>query len=206
MKLILATTNVHKIREFKLLLKPLLSCLDLYSLRDFPDYVPPEETGATFEENAIIKAKTAAVALNAWVLSDDSGLVVPALKGAPGVFSARFAGKEASDSDNRKKLLKEMEGLVDQMRQAYFECVLTLASKNGEVKCVSGKCEGEIALKERGRNGFGYDSLFIKHDYQKTFAELEEEVKNKISHRGKAFAKFLLLLEHQISLEDQSAK
>lgn len=204
--LVLATKNVHKIREFKLLLKPLLNRIDLFTLRDFPHYIPPEETGQTFEENAVLKATDAAKALNKWVLADDSGLVVPALNGAPGVFSARYAGVDASDADNRKKLLKEMENLDDMQRQAYFECVLALASPIGVVKSSHGKCEGVITTKERGRNGFGYDPLFIKHDYQKTFAELEEDVKNKISHRSKAFSKMLLILENQLLADTNNPK
>jgi XTP/dITP diphosphohydrolase len=202
--LILATANVHKIRELKQLLKPLSSFVDLLTLKEFPDYQPPEETGESFEENAILKATHAAQALHQWALADDSGLVVPALNGAPGIFSARYAGKEASDKENRKKLLHEMEGLEGEGRNAYFECALALASPKALVKCVKASCEGTVALTEKGRHGFGYDPLFIKHDYQKSFAELEEEVKNKISHRGKAVAKILLFLENYLSREEEN--
>lgn len=193
--LVLASANVHKVRELKLLFKPLSHRIDLYSLRDFPDYIPPPEDGSTFEENATIKALHAARALKKWTLADDSGLVVPALNGAPGIFSARYAGEGATDLDNRKKLLKEMGGFEDFRRSAYFECALALASPEGLKKCVKGTCEGLITTKERGKHGFGYDPLFIKHDYQKTFAELEENVKNQISHRAKAASKMLMVLE-----------
>ncbi len=194
MDIVIATTNGHKIRELRNLLKPFKQ-LDIYSLLDFPDYEPPPEEGKTFEENAISKATVAARTLNKWALADDSGLVVPALKGEPGVFSARYAGDKASDKDNRKKLLKEMEGLEDILRSAYFECCLALASPAGLKKCVRGMCEGAITTEERGRYGFGYDPIFFKHDYNKTFGELEESIKNQISHRSKAIEKMLLILE-----------
>ncbi len=194
LQLVLATTNLHKVREFRTMLKT-LSQVDLLSLADFPSYVPPEETGATFEENAILKATHAAKALNQWVIADDSGLVVPALKGAPGVFSARFAGKDATDFDNRKKLLDLMQHLLDDDRQAFYECVIAFSSPSGLKKCVRGTCEGTLLQQERGNSGFGYDSLFVKHGYSKTFAEIEESTKNRISHRRKALDKVLLSLE-----------
>ncbi|NGX54695.1 MAG: Non-canonical purine NTP pyrophosphatase [Chlamydiae bacterium] len=194
MELIIATTNVHKIREIRALLKPLHQ-LDILSLRDFPEYSQPPETGTTFEENAILKATDAARALNKWAVADDSGLVVPALGGAPGVYSARYAGERAADIDNRRKLLKEMADLEEIGRTAYFECAIALASPKGLKKCVKGICEGMILTKERGRNGFGYDPLFLKHDYNQTFGELEESVKNQVSHRGKALEKLKLILE-----------
>lgn len=192
--LVLATQNGHKIREIRSLLKP-LKHFDVYSLLDFPDYVPPEETGETFEANAQLKALHAARALGKWTLADDSGLIVPALEGAPGIYSARYASEKASDKDNRKKLLKEMEGLDEERRSAYFECCIALASPQGIQKVTKGHCEGTIAEKERGGNGFGYDPLFIKYDYNQTFAELGEEVKNQVSHRTKALEKILLTLE-----------
>ena len=197
-ELVIASTNIHKIREFKSLLKP-LQRFDILSLADFPDYVPPEEAGATFEENAIFKAVTAAKALNRWVIADDSGLVVPALKGAPGIFSARYAGEAASDFDNRKKILEEMRHLMDEDRHAFYECVIALASPSGLKKCTHAICEGTLLSKERGGSGFGYDPLFIKHGYNKTFAELTEATKNQISHRAKALNKMVLSLESLLS-------
>lgn len=193
-ELVLATTNIHKVRE----IRALLACrpdIDLYSLLDFPHYVQPEETGKTFEENAILKAEDAAVKLGKWTIADDSGLVVPALNGEPGVYSARYSGQKASDKENRKKLLKAMERLEGPMRSAYFECCIALVSPKGWKKCLKGTVEGMIAPSERGKNGFGYDALFVKHDYAQTFGELQEEIKNKISHRAKAMEKLLLVLE-----------
>ncbi len=171
------------------------SDLDLYSLRDFPDYVQPEETGTTFEENAILKASHAAKYLNALVLSDDSGLVVPALGGEPGVYSARYSGLGASDYENRHKLLLKMKILPENQRAAYFECVIALASPEKLLKVTHGFLEGTICHEEKGSNGFGYDSIFVKYDYSKTLAELEQEVKNRISHRRKALDKMILTIE-----------
>jgi len=194
-ELVIASTNIHKVREFKAMLKsnPLW---DLRSLRDFPDYVQPPETGATFEENATLKAVHAAKTLNRWVIADDSGLVVPALGGIPGVYSARFAGDNATDLDNRKKLLEKMQHLLEEDRHAYFECCIALASPDGLEKCTRGICEGSLELKDKGGSGFGYDPLFVKHGYSKTFAELEETIKNRISHRRKALDKLLVFLEN----------
>jgi XTP/dITP diphosphohydrolase len=169
--------------------------LDLFSLIDFPHYTPLPETGKTFEENAVAKALHAAKELQKWVIADDSGLVVPALNGAPGVYSARYAGETATDKDNRGKLLKEMRDLSEAQRQGYFECCLALASPDGLKKTVKGVCEGTITTEEKGNRGFGYDPVFMKYEYSKTFAELEEDIKNRISHRRKALDKMLLALE-----------
>lgn len=189
-RLVIASANVHKIREIKSILKGKLP-FDLLSLKDFPDYVPPHENGKTFLENATIKAEHCAKTLKEWALADDSGLIVPALKGAPGIYSARYAGSNASDADNRKKLLKEMAGLEENERFAFFECCVALASPEGIKKSACANCEGKILSTERGGGGFGYDPLFEKHEYNKTFAELKEEVKNQISHRKKALDKLL---------------
>ncbi len=193
MELIIASTNIHKIRELRALLKYL--DIDLLSLFDFPAYVPPEETGETFQKNAELKAQTAALSLKKWALSDDSGLVVPSLQGLPGVHSARYAGENATDRENCTKLLSSMKYFQDTQRSAYFSCVISLSSPEGEVKSFHGSCEGIILEESRGGNGFSYDSIFRKHDYNKTFAELDESVKSKISHRRKALDKALLFLE-----------
>ncbi len=129
-QLVIASKNVHKIREYKEILKELFN-FDVLSLLDFPKYTPKEESSETFSENAISKALNAAKALNKWVIADDSGLIVPALKGQPGIVSARYAGKNASDVDNRKKLLAEMKELEEEDRNAYFECCIALASPEG---------------------------------------------------------------------------
>jgi len=190
-EIVIASRNLHKIRELRRILKDQFPRLDILSLLDFPAYEPPEETGKTFEENVILKATHAATALHLLTLADDSGLIIPILDGAPGLFSARFAGKGASDAENRKKLLHEMEDVPDDQRTGYFECAIALADPDGLKKVVSGTCEGTILKKERGNKGFGYDPLFVKHDYSKTFAELEEAVKNRVSHRRKALDKIL---------------
>lgn len=194
MRLIIASKNVHKIREFRAMLKPFPK-LDLLSLIDFPSYIPQEEIGSTFTENSNDKAIHAAIHLDAWVIADDSGLVVPALNGDPGVFSRRYAGEDATDKQNRQKLLSAMQHLQDALRHAYFECVISLASPQGLKKSVTGKVEGIILEKEKGSLGFGYDSIFMKHEYGKTFAQLEESIKNKISHRRKALDKLFPILE-----------
>jgi XTP/dITP diphosphohydrolase len=194
MEIIIASTNLHKIREFKGMLKH-IKHLDIYSLTRFPNYQPPSEKFSTFKENAVLKAEHAASTLNCWVLADDSGLVVPALQGAPGVFSRRYAGEDATDTENRRKLLNEMQHLQSIERMAYFECDLALASPKGLQKWVCATVEGSILTEERGRNGFGYDSLFVKHEYDKTFAEMDEFTKNRISHRYKALEKLFPLLE-----------
>lgn len=194
MELVIASKNLHKIREFRNMLK---SCpeLDVYSLLDFPSYIPLPETGSSFEEIALAKALHAAKAINKNVLSDDSGIVVPALDGKPGIRSARYAGEKATDRENREKLLKEMAHLKDSQRAAYFECCLVIASPEGQTKIVHGFCEGELLTQERGNLGFGYDPLFIKYDYSKTFAEMPEETKNRISHRRRAVDKLLPYLK-----------
>jgi len=193
MELVVASANIHKVRELRFFLKSL--GWDVLSLRDFPAYRAPEEIGDTFEENAISKARCAALALHRWVLADDSGLVVPALQGAPGVYSSRYAGSVATDMENVKKLLLDMAMLEELDRFAYFSCCIAIASPEGETKVFHGKCEGYIIKEPRGRYGFGYDCVFRKHDYNKTFAELDEELKGKISHRRKALDRALMFLE-----------
>lgn len=192
MELVIASANLHKIREFREMLKPLKG-LEVLSLAQIPNYHPPEETGSTFLENASLKAEHAANALQMPVLADDSGLVVPALGGKPGIHSRRYS--DLSDRDNRKKLLEAMHSFEDLERSAYFECALALAIPGKAIKTVSATIEGVILHEERGSNGFGYDSLFLKHDYDKTLAELDEAIKNRISHRHKAFQKILPYLE-----------
>ncbi len=196
-ELILASGNLHKIGEFRTLFRKCGLDIDLTSLRQYKDYESPEEVGSTFEENARIKAMSAANHFGKMAIADDSGLVVPALGGEPGVYSARYAGSEATDQDNRKKLLEKMEGLTGIERQAYFECVLVVATPEEVLITVRGTSEGEIVEKARGRHGFGYDPIFQKHGYNQTFAELDDLTKHRISHRGKAFEALLVVLESQ---------
>jgi len=197
--LLIASKNIHKIREIRTMLQ-IFKALDILSLLDFPNYIPPEETLNSFDENAKLKALDAAQKLNLWTIADDSGLVVPALNGMPGVCSARYAGNDATDRDNRKKLIEEMKHLLDQDRQAYFHCSLALSSPSGLKKLVSSTCEGLILDEEKGGGGFGYDPLFVKHEYSKTFSQLEESIKNRISHRRKALDKLLPSIESLILL------
>lgn len=201
MKILIATRNYGKLREMKDLLSP-FSSLDLYSLHDFPDYEPPEETQDTFEQNATLKAVDASKRLGIVAIADDSGLVVPALQGRPGVHSRRFASLHASDSENRAKLIEEIAKIPETERSAHFFCALAVAANGKLVKLTTGQCEGQILDKERGTQGFGYDSLFLKYDYHRTFAELDPEVKNRVSHRRKAFDKlhsFFLDLDRRAS-------
>lgn len=199
MEIVIASTNLHKIREIKAILKPHYP-FDFLSLLDFPEYQPPEETGASFEENAFIKATHAANALKKWVIADDSGLVVPALQDEPGVNSARYAGNNASDKDNRLKLIKALDPIQESERTGYYVCALALASPDGIQTQVKGSCEGFLLLKPRGSQGFGYDPLFLKYDYNKTFAEMDEETKNRISHRRKALDKLIPALDHLLKI------
>jgi XTP/dITP diphosphohydrolase len=199
MELVIATTNRHKYREIRSLFSYLQ--IEILSLSDFPNYIQPEETGITFEENAILKSTHAASALQKWVIADDSGLVVPALEGRPGVFSRRYAGDTATDLENRRKLLKEMTSLSEEGRSAYYECALALSNPQGLKKSVIATCEGSIGYGEKGSNGFGYDAIFIKHGYNLTFAQLDEMVKNQVSHRAKAYQKLLPLLETIVNAE-----
>jgi len=194
-QIVIASKNMHKIRELKSILIKLLPNIDVLSLLDFPSYIPKEEVENSFEGNAIAKAVDAAKELNCWVLADDSGLVVPALNGEPGIFSARYAGKNASDKENRKKLLSKLENIKEENRNAFFKCCIAIASPEGLKKSACASVEGTILKEERGGDGFGYDPLFMKHDYNKTFAELSDSIKNKISHRRKAIDKILHVLE-----------
>lgn len=193
-EILIASKNMHKIRELKELLSAFPE-FDILSLFDFPDYVPEEETGTSFRENAETKAIHAAKVLNKLAIGEDSGLVVPALNNKPGIFSARYAGKNATDGDNRKKLLTDMENLEDDKRYAFFESCMAIATPEGLKKSTCATCEGRIIKKEKGGSGFGYDPIFIKNDYSKTFAELQPSLKNQISHRRKAFDKLLITLE-----------
>ncbi len=199
MQLLLATSNLHKILELKAMLKPWLQDTELFSLKDFPDYVAPPEDGKTFVENAEIKAMHAARTLEMHVIADDSGLVVPSLNGEPGVHSRRYAGEKATDRENQKKLIGRLKDLPEEARMGYYECALSFASPTKIIKTTKGLCEGSLLIEPRGRFGFGYDPLFLKHDYKRTLAELEEDIKNRISHRRKAFDKLLPSLEAERS-------
>ena len=198
MELVIATTNFHKILELKAMIRSHFKDIEVLSLKDFPQYEAPEEIGDSFSQIAENKAKHAAKVLGLYTLADDSGLVVPALNGEPGIFSRRYAGDKATDKENRDKLVENLTKLKDDDRFAFFECALSFGSPDHVVKTIRGICEGHLLLEGRGRGGFGYDPLFIKHDYNKTFAELEEDIKNRISHRRKAFDKLIPYIESEL--------
>ncbi len=184
--IVLATNNQNKVREFKELLKDFP--VEIKCLKDYGPLPGVVEDGATFDDNAYKKSSHYARVLGLPCLADDSGLVVDALDGAPGVYSARWAGENATDWDNCEKLLKEMEGKKD--RSARFMCVLSLATPGGPALTWEASCEGEITTERRGESGFGYDPVFFYPPLGKTFAEISMEEKNKVSHRGKAMAEF----------------
>jgi XTP/dITP diphosphohydrolase len=202
--LVLATRNEGKIAEFKTLFSGFP--IEMKSLNDFGPIPEPVEDGKTFEDNAYKKAHFAARVLGFPALADDSGLVVEALGGQPGVHSARYAGEGAGDEANIQKLLKAMEGELD--RRAAFECVIAIAVPRGPALIYSGRCEGEIGRDQKGKNGFGYDPVFFYGPLGKTYAEMNQEEKNRVSHRGKAMAqlldefdKVLLWLEQRLAEE-----
>ena len=182
--LVLATTNQNKVREFRQFLSEFP--VTVKSLSDFGPLPGVIEDGSTFDENAYKKAHHYAKVLGIPAIADDSGLVVDALNGAPGVRSARYAGEDASDQDNCRKLLAEMEGQGN--RKASFVCVLSIAVPSGPALTYEATCDGTILDAPRGSNGFGYDPLFYYEPYGKTFAEISMEEKNKVSHRGKVLS------------------
>lgn len=186
MKLVLATRNQGKVRELAKLVAPL--DMEVVSLAEYPHVPEVVEDGETFEENAVKKAKAVAFATGLIALADDSGLEVDYLGGAPGVHSARFSGEEKDDQANNQKLLRLLEGVPPEKRSARFRCVVAIATPEGKVFNASGSCEGVIGTTPKGASGFGYDPLFYVPEFDKTFAELDLETKNKISHRGRAFA------------------
>jgi XTP/dITP diphosphohydrolase len=189
--LLMATRNVHKTREIGQMLGPGWTVRDLTSLPHAPAL---EETGATFEENATLKAIAISRIFTGLVLADDSGLEVDALGGAPGVHSARFAGPNAADGDNRALLIQRLRDLGGHEFPARFRCVMVLASQGELVGSFSGVVNGHVILEERGTGGFGYDSLFVPLGYAETFGEIQPEIKNSLSHRGRALAKVLEFL------------
>jgi XTP/dITP diphosphohydrolase len=190
MKILVATTNRHKWREWQQLLQQLLP--DSFSrFEPLPaDYPAPPEDGDTFVANATIKAVEAARRFSCWALADDSGICVSALGGAPGVYSARYAGEGASDSQNRQKLLNAMQAQTD--RRAQFVCAVALAAPGGD-PChhFEGHCHGHLISGELGDNDFGYDPLFIPDGYEQTFGQLSSDIKHQLSHRRRALEEAL---------------
>ncbi len=192
MKLILASNNAHKAQEFREILSPL--GIDVVTQSEAGCNFEADETGSTFEENAFIKAEAAMKATGEAAVSDDSGLEVDALGGAPGIHSARYTGRhEDTDADRRAFLMKNLEGV--EHRTARFVSAICCVFPNGDVICARGTCEGKIATYEAGENGFGYDAMFIPDGGTLTMAEMSAEEKNAISHRGRALREFARLLK-----------
>jgi len=185
--LVLATGNQGKVRELRTLLADLN--IEIYSLKDFPEIGEIVEDGSTFTENAVKKAKVVAEATKMVTLADDSGLEVDYLEGAPGIYSARFAGEGNNDTDNNEKLLSLMRDVPIEKRTARFRCVIAICGLDGRAYTADGTCEGIIGFGLKGDKGFGYDPLFYLPQYNQTFAELDAELKNKISHRGQVLVK-----------------
>ncbi|MFP4958564.1 XTP/dITP diphosphatase [Bacillus subtilis] len=190
---IIATHNPGKVKEFKEILEP--RGYDVKSLAEIGFTEEIEETGHTFEENAILKAEAVAKAVNKMVIADDSGLSIDNLGGRPGVYSARYAGEQKDDQANIEKVLSELKGIEKEQRTARFRCALAVSIPREETKTVEGHVEGYIAEEPRGEYGFGYDPIFIVKDKDKTMAELTSDEKNKISHRADALKKLSKLLE-----------
>lgn len=191
-KIFVASKNKGKIEEIRTFLTKL--GYEIFSLLDTPHIHDVDETGNSFEDNALLKAKTIFQIVNIPVLADDSGLEVDHLNGRPGIFSARYSGKNATDKSNIDKLLQELEGVKLNERTARFKCVICLYDGVSE-RFFDGICEGFIITSPRGEKGFGYDPIFIPKEYTLTFSELGLDVKNQISHRGKALKSFREFLE-----------
>lgn len=200
--LLVATTNQGKFAEVQAFLEKLpLTILSLESLGRWPAVV---EDGATFEENALKKARALAEFSGMLTLADDSGLEVDALNSAPGIYSARYAGEEGNDDKNNEKLLRELQWVAEEKRGARFVCALALcAPESRSVKAwtVRESCEGRIAFELRGQNGFGYDPLFFYPPFDKTFGEIDRETKATVSHRGKALKRIAEMLPSLVDLD-----
>jgi len=193
-KIFIASKNKGKIEEIRSYLTGF--GFEIFSLLDAPEIPDVVETGSSFEENALLKAKAVYDVVKIPVLADDSGLEVDALGGSPGIYSARFSGEGANDETNNLKLLLELENVPAEKRTARFICVLVVYDGTNS-RCFDGACEGKIAFSPSGSNGFGYDPLFIPEGYEQSFGELGNAVKSKISHRAKA----LLSLKKFLDLE-----
>ena len=193
MEILLATGNENKVKELQKMLDEQASSEGwvVKSLKAFPNLVIPPEDAPDFLGNALIKARSAAKQTGLLTLADDSGLVVDALNGAPGVHSARYAGEEHNDKANNEKLLHEMLNVPMEKRTARFMSCIALVEPNGREDYAIGTCEGRIALQPKGSEGFGYDPLFLVDGLDKTMAELTMDEKNLISHRGKALKEIL---------------
>jgi XTP/dITP diphosphohydrolase len=196
-RLVLGSRNKKKLKEMVALLGDLP--LELTDLTPYPNAPEVEETADTFVGNATLKATQLAPVLGAWVIGEDSGLCVPVLGGAPGVYSARYAGTHGADEANNAKLLSELERFTGAERAAYYVSTAVLADPTGKaVGAVEGRCHGTIVTERRGSGGFGYDPLFLVPEYGKTFGELPPEVKQQMSHRARAFEQLRPIIEREL--------
>ena len=193
MKILLATQNQGKVRELQDLLAG--ENIEVLSLLDISDWEDVEENGKTFADNATLKARAAVLRTGLIALADDSGLEVDALDGAPGVYSARYAGEPKDDERNNDKLLALLESVPDDKRTARFRCALVVATPDGEEYLTEGMVEGRILRQRRGKGGFGYDPLFFVTEFARTMAELNLAQKNKLSHRSQAVHKVIPILQ-----------
>lgn len=200
-EVIIATKNPGKAKEFEHIFSS--RGITVRTLLDFPEIPEVEETGLTFEENAILKAEAVSKALGKMVIGDDSGLMVDALEGRPGIFSARYAGEPKNDQNNTDKVLTELDGLPAEERSARFYCALAVAIPGQETITVSGTCEGRILEERRGSNGFGYDPVFYVPAKGVAMAELSSDEKNKISHRANALKKLDVVLDSILERAEQ---
>ncbi|MBQ7036027.1 MAG: XTP/dITP diphosphatase [Clostridia bacterium] len=191
--LVIATGNMGKLKEFR----RILPSFSFTTMKEAGFSGDIEENGKTFEENALIKARAVCAATGKAAIADDSGLTVDALGGAPGIYSARYAGEGASDRDLYQKLLREMESVPEGERTAAFVSVIAYVTPEGEEKTFRGECSGVIAHAPHGENGFGYDPVFFVPEIGKTFGEMDAEEKNAISHRGRALALFKAYMERK---------
>jgi XTP/dITP diphosphohydrolase len=192
-EVIIATKNPGKAREFEHIFAP--RGIAVRTLLDYPEIEDVEETGTSFEENATLKAEAVSKQLNKMVIGDDSGLMVDALEGRPGIYSARYAGEPKNDQKNLEKVLQELQGVSEENRTARFYCALAVAVPGKETITVAGTCEGRIIQEQRGTNGFGYDPVFYVPEKGWTMAELSSDEKNKISHRANALKKLEGMLD-----------
>lgn len=186
LQLLLSSRNAHKLQEVREILGDPFKVVGLDAIPNFPEV---EETGVTFEDNATLKAVAASMWFDGWVIADDSGLEVDALKGAPGVYSARYAGEKSNDAANNALLLKNLEAIRGQGRSARFRCVIVIARAGRKLAAFSGAVEGVIINQPKGEKGFGYDPLFVPDGHCESFAQLGAEVKNTLSHRARALEK-----------------
>jgi len=195
-EIVLATNNSGKILEIQAILRD-CSCA-VVPIRQFLEHFRVEEDGQTYEENAIKKAREAAIATGKIAMADDSGLEIDALGGAPGLYSARFGGEGLPFAEKMSLLLRQLDGVAT--RSARFRCVIALVAPDGKVKTAEGVCEGVIGTEAQGNSGFGFDPIFIVPEHHKTMAELEPEIKNSISHRAQALKQFPDLIKSFLSV------